>query len=281
MKTLPTALAAHHALDSTTLAQALRITRRDGLVLAVTSAVSPVTLSGVTYSASQGLDISSLETSAGFDVDNLELTTLDDGSVFNKADVLGGVWRDAAFQILRYNWASPTDGVDILLTGTVGEVQLRRGSIVAELRGLQQYLQQPIGHVSSITCRARLGDRACGVVLTGYTVTGTITSTTSTSTTNRQVFTDSSKTQAADWFSEGLLTFTTGACATLQQKVKAFAAGKFTLSLPMPKALTVGDQFTVVAGCRKRLSEDCAGKFNNVLNFQGEPHLPGTDQVTA
>jgi uncharacterized phage protein (TIGR02218 family) len=276
MKTLTTALAAHHALGSTTLAQALRITRRDGLVLAVTSAVSPVTLSGVTYSASQGLDISSLETSAGFDVDNLELTTLDDGSVFNKADVLGGVWRDAAFQILRYNWASPTDGVDILLTGTVGEVQLRRGSIVAELRGLQQYLQQPIGHVSSITCRARLGDSTCGVVLSGYTVTGTITSVAS-----RQVFSDSSKIQAADWFSEGLLTFTTGTCATLQQKVKAFGTGQFTLSLPMLKALTVGDQFTVVAGCRKRLSEDCAGKFNNVLNFQGEPHLPGTDQVTA
>lgn len=275
MKTLPAPLATHVALGTTTLAHTLKITRLDGLVFAFTSADQDVTIAGVLYRSAPGLDVSSVEVSAGLAVDNLELTTLDDGSTFNKVDVLGGVWRNAAFVIARYNFNSPADGVETLMVGTVGEVELRRGSIVAELRGLQQYLQQTVGNVSSKTCRARLGDSLCTVSLAAFTVTGSITSVSS-----NQVFADSSKAQAADWFAEGVLTFTSGNCIGLQQKVKAFSGGQFTLSLPMLQNIQAGDSYSVYAGCRKRLAEDCAAKFNNVINFQGEPHLPGIDQIT-
>jgi hypothetical protein len=43
----------------------------------------------------------------------------------------------------------------------------------------------------------------------------------------------------------------------------------------------VGDTYSVHAGCRKRLAEDCLAKFDNVLNFQGEPHRPTVDDLTA
>jgi uncharacterized phage protein (TIGR02218 family) len=36
----------------------------------------------------------------------------------------------------------------------------------------------------------------------------------------------------------------------------------------------------LVAGCDKRL-ETCRLKFNNILNFQGFPDLPGEDWVVA
>ena len=276
MRTLPTLLAAHTQLGTTTLAYALKITRRDSAVYAFTIAVDPVVLSGVTYNASTGLDISSIENEATLAVDNLELTTLDDGTTFSRADVLGGLWKNADFTVYRYNFVTPSDGVEIIMRGTIGNVQLRASSVVAELRGLQQILQQPIGSVTSSTCRARLGDDRCTVNLTPLTFTGTITSVASS-----QVFTDTSKTQAADYFGEGSVTFTSGACAGHQQKIKTFSAGVFTLSLPMVSALAVGNTFTVIAGCRKRMAEDCATKFSNVLNFQGEPHLPGIDALGA
>lgn len=64
--------------------------------------------------------------------------------------------------------------------------------------------------------------------------------------------------------------------------MRTFAlGGVITLSLPMLLTVAVGNSFSIVAGCRKRLAEDCVAKFNNVLNFQGEPHLPGIDQLTA
>ena len=51
---------------------------------------------------------------AGAAVDNLELTALDDGSIFTRPDVFGGLWRNAAFVIYRYNHASIADGVETL-----------------------------------------------------------------------------------------------------------------------------------------------------------------------
>ena len=182
MKTLPTALAAHYATGATTTAYGLRITRTDGDVFGFTSATESAVIDGVVYDAGQGLDIGSIVTSAGFAVDNLELTTLDDGSLFTHADVIGGRWQNAAFLIFRYNWASIGDGTEPIMAGTVGNVELRRGSIVAELRGLQQYLQQPIGNVTTRTCRARFADfpapnqnNLCRLTAANFTETGAVT----------------------------------------------------------------------------------------------------------
>lgn len=276
MKTLPGALATHVALGTTTLAHALKITRADSQVFAFTSAGEDVTLSGILYRSAPGLDVSSIALTAGSAVDNLELTTLDDASVFTRADVLGGLWRNAVFSIVRYNHNSPSDGVETLMAGTLGEVRYLRNSLVVELRGLQQYLQQPLGSVSSKTCRARLGDALCAKALGPLTYAATVTTATS-----NQVFTATALTQAADYFGEGILTWTSGPSINLSQKVKTHAGGGvLTLSLPMFQAVAVGHTFSVIAGCRKRMAEDCITKFANVLNFQGEPHLPGIDAVT-
>ena len=276
MKSLPGALATHVALGTTTLAYGLRITRADAAVYAFTSAAENVTLSSVVYQSAPGLDISSIAITAGAAVDNLELTTLDDASVFTRPDVLGGLWRNAAFVILRYNTASPTDGVETLMAGTLGEIHYLRNSLTVELRGLQQYLQQPLGSLSSKTCRARLGDTLCTEALGPWTHTATVTTATS-----NQIFTASSLAQAADYFTEGVLTWTGGLNVGLSQKVKAHdTGGVLTLSLSMFQTVQVGDTFSVIAGCRKRMAEDCITKFDNVLNFQGEPHLPGIDAVT-
>lgn len=288
MKSIPAALAAHYALPVTTLAHALRITRTDGEVFAFTSHHRDAVISGVTYLAAPGLLITDIVTQAGAQVGNLELTTLHDGSVFTTVEVLSGVWKNAAFTIFRYNWAtvggSPEDGVDTLLSGTLGEAEIRKNMLVVELRDLRQYLQQPIGSASSKTCRYRLGDSRCGIVLAGsptvWTKTGTVTSVTS-----NQVFTDTSRSEPSDWFTEGILTWTSGNNVGLSQRVKDYAlgspaAGEFTLAFAMLSNVQVGDTYSVHAGCRKRLAEDCRDKFDNVLNFGGEPHRPGIDALT-
>lgn len=278
MKTLPTALATHLAAGTTTVGYLLKVTRKlpDGQIFGFTSADTDVTISGVTYRATPGLDVSSIAVEAGAAVDNLELTTLDDGSVFNRPDVMGGLWRNAAFELSRYNWANPTDGVDTIMAGVLGEVRYLRASLVVELRGLQQFLQQPIGAVSSKTCRARLGDSLCTKALGPFTFAATVTSVTS-----NQIFTATALTQAADYFGEGILTWTSGPNINLVQKVKTHdTGGVLTLSLATFQTVAIGHTFSVVAGCRKRMAEDCITKFANVLNFQGEPHLPGVDAVT-
>ena len=269
--------------NATSLVHLLLITRTDGQVFGFTSHSADLTISAQLYKSGPGLDITSVVTASGFEVDNLELTTLDDGSVFARSDVLAGVWRNAKFSISKCNWASTADGVESVLAGTIGEGTLKDASITLELRGLQQYLQQPVGDVSSKTCRAHFADfpspnnnNRCRLTAASFTFAAAVTSLTS-----NQVFTASALTQAADYFGEGVLTWTTGPNAGLRQKVRTHGAGGvITLSLPMLLAVAVGHQFDVIAGCRKRLTEDCKTKFANVLNFQGEPHRPTTDDLT-
>jgi uncharacterized phage protein (TIGR02218 family) len=277
MRTIPTDLQTHYASGCTTVAWGFRVTRTDAAVYAFTSAQRAVTIGGVEYLAAPGLDVASLASSAGFGVDATELTILADDVLITTADILAGRWDGAGFVLFVFNWADLTDGIDIRMVGTLGVVQPRNGAFVVELRGLQQYLQQPVGAVSTKTCRARLGDTLCAKVLTSFTVTGTITSVTSS-----QVFADSARTEADAYFAEGILTWTGGDNDGLSQKVKTWvqAGGVFTLSVPMVAPVQIGDTYSVVAGCRKRLDEDCRLKFDNVLNFQGEPHRPNIDAIT-
>lgn len=275
MKTIPAPLATHLALGTTTVAHLLRIVRGDGASYAFTSLDRDLLVDSVLYSAAQGLDVSSIVSAAGLAVENLELTTLHDGTLFTTPEVLSGLWRNADFTISQCNWATPSDGVSVLLTGTIGEVQVLRNTVVAELRGLQQPLQQPVGLVISPLCRARLGDAACTKSLASFTHSTTVT------TAGQQIITASALAQAADYFGNGILTFASGECTGLSQRIKTHATGGvLTLTLPMLLPVAVGDAITVVAGCRKRLDEDCRVKFANVPNFQGEPHLPGLDAMT-
>ena len=278
MRSVPAGLlAVYNGTDTATLAWGLKITRTDAAVYGWTSAQRSDTISGVEYLAEPGLDVASIASSAGFGVENTEMTILADDVLITTADILAGRWDNASFELFVYDYTDTTLGRDVRMAGLLGAVRPKRGAYVVELRGLQQYLQQPVGAVSTKTCRARLGDALCTKDLTAFTVTGTITSVTS-----GQVFADSARAEADDYFAEGIITWTGGNNAGLSQKVKTWAqtGGVFTLSVPMIAPVQVGDTYSVVAGCRKRLAEDCVAKFANALNFQGEPHRPTIDSLT-
>lgn len=286
MKTIPSGLLAHYATGSTRLAVAARVTRSDGEVIGFTSHDEDQTIDGVQYIAAQGMEDSQVVTSAGLAVDNLEMRALDDGTVFSQSDVIGGRWNGAKFLLFRYCWADLTLGVEPLIAGVFGNVTLQRGSVIAELRGIQQYLQQAVGNVTTKTCRARVADyptpngkNLCRLDSDDWLENGTVTSVTS-----RSVFAASGIANAgtADYYGSGIVTWLTGANTGLQKKIRVHAVGgALTLILPMPADIQVGDTFTAMPGCRGRLQDDCRDKFDNVLNFQGEPHLPGVDALTA
>lgn len=127
----------------------------------------------------------------------------------------------------------------------------------------------------SPTCRAVLGDARCKVALGGFTASGTVNTVTS-----RQVFISNAMTQAAGYFSGGEVQFLTGANAGRRMEIKDFSNTQFTLVLPMPNNIAVGDTFNAIAGCDKTFST-CYGKFSNAVNFRGEPHVPGMDKMLS
>jgi uncharacterized phage protein (TIGR02218 family) len=283
VKSPPSLLAAHYATRSTTLAVCLEIVRKDGAAYRFTSCDKDVVLDGNRYAAGPGLDLSEIAYSAGLATDNLELRILYADNAITRADLLAGRWDNAAFTIREVNYERPQDGSNLLVSGTTGEAHIGRNEgFTIELRSLKQALQKPVGIVTQKTCRNRLGDNNCRVALGPFTRTSVPV----TSVESQRVFAASSlaagsPTLAPGHFTEGLVTFTTGANAGTSRKIRVHgAAGRIECLAPFTFTVQVGDQFTAVAGCQKRLS-DCRDKFNNVLNFNGEPHLNGVDAITS
>ena len=275
MKTQSAALALHRASGTTTLAHCWRIERQDGQIFCFTSSDQDIVFEGRRYLAATGFTPSAMQASADLSVPNLEVTGMLDSATITEADLLAGRWDGAAVEIFELNWADVSQGKMILRVGTLGNVSAGRVAFQAELRGLSQQLQQPVGSVYAAACDANLGDARCGVDLAALSVATSVTSASA----DQRSFSASTLGQADDYFGGGVVTWTTGANAGLKMEVRSFAAGAVALVQRMPYSITVGDTLAVVPGCRKRCDEDCSDKFDNVINFRGFPHVPQNDKV--
>jgi hypothetical protein len=80
------------------------------------------------------------------------------------------------------------------------------------------------------------------------------------------------------YFDRGVITFTSGLNNGFSMEVKSYTTGQITLALPMPYAVAAGDTYSLVAGCDKSLTT-CRDRFDNIVNFRGEPYLPGADKL--
>jgi hypothetical protein len=81
------------------------------------------------------------------------------------------------------------------------------------------------------------------------------------------------------YFDYGVITMTSGASVGLSMEVKSYSPGVITLQLPLPFGCGAGNTYTLLAGCGKRFDEDCVARYDNAINFRGEPHVPGMDRL--
>lgn len=83
-----------------------------------------------------------------------------------------------------------------------------------------------------------------------------------------------------DWFTGGAVFFETGNNVGKALEIKDWIEGSSTVTLFLPTAydIQVGDTLRLYAGCDKR-RDTCFNKFANVVNFRGEPDLPGPDSM--
>lgn len=72
----------------------------------------------------------------------------------------------------------------------------------------------------------------------------------------------------------------TGENAGTESYVRTWSPGTKELRLyaPTANAIAGGDLFMFSLGCNKSI-EDCQTRFNNAINFRGEPYLPGPQKV--
>lgn len=267
--------------DLTRLASCWRIARTDGAVIGFTSHDRPLVIDGLTYRPANSFSTTALASDVDMSVADVEVLGALDADDISAADLLAGVYDHASVDLFLVDWSDLSIPKSILRRGWIGAISQAGGGFTAELRGLGQRIQQPVIDSFSPECRVDLFSPACGVSRAAFAVNASVTGLTDGSLgaqADNRIFFASALTQAAGWFDYGEIWWTSGANAGRRTEVRAYVPGRVELWEPMGLPLAVGDSFTIHAGCDKRL-ETCAAKFANVLNFRGEPHVPGTDAM--
>lgn len=279
------ALRAHMAGETTSLASCVRITRTDGGVYAFTDHDTDVVWDGVTHSAQGGYVPTTIVTTAELAVDNLSAAgPFAVGGVL-KADLTAGLYDYAEVWVYDLNYAGTWQGAMVHAAGRWGEVKYGDHRFEAEFRSKLQALQETVGEVTTPDCRVNLGHWRCGIVLASWTETGSVDVGGVVDDHEFAATIDApyvSTPESADWFKYGQLTWTSGSNNGLSMEVKsqAYAAGTWTfvLARDMPYTIAAGDTFSVYAGCDRHWdgsTGDCKDKFSNLVNYQGEPFITG------
>ena len=278
MRVIDPGLAAHLASGATTLCHCWKIIRRDGLVRGFTDHDVDVAFNAVTYVARTGLDGAEAEAALGLSVGGTEISGALNADTLVEGDLANGRYDGATIEAWLVNWANTAQRF-LLDIGVFGDVRRNDHRFVAEVRGLGGALDEERGRLYAAPCSADLGDARCTVSLALATYSGSANVLAGGALT---LTTAGLAGFASDWFTNGEITFTSGANSGAKAEIKqhrlAGTIATIELWSGLFQPMAPGDAFTIRAGCDKRFST-CKAKFNNAVNFRGFPHIPGADQV--
>lgn len=268
-------------MSITTYCNCIRIKTTKGGIYCLTELDQSVDIDDALLDLTDG--VHTYLSAAGYTPTNMQQTS--DNAV-NNADIEGvlasvGVQREqiiagefdfARIHIFIYDYVAGTV-IKKLGTGHWGESTIKDGSYVAEFRSLSQQLQQTIGRTFNPECDAQLGDARCqfddSALGSNFTVASVIS----------QFGVTTIETGVDNTYSYGNLLWVTGANAGVTGEIKQNDIQKFEFYLSAPYEIQVGDIFSAYEGCDKKLAT-CTYKFNNHVNFQGFPYIPGQDAIT-
>jgi uncharacterized phage protein (TIGR02218 family) len=271
------ALETHLGTGVTTTCRCWALTRRDGVVMGFTDHDRMLSFEDVVFRPDTGLSALALQQTTGLSVDNTEaLGALSDAAI-REEDIEAGRYDGAALRAWLVNWQDVAARA-LLFRGTMGELRRAGGAFEAELRGLTDALNVPLGRVYQKSCSAILGDGDCRFDLD---TPGYVTERVTEEIEENRVFRFAEMGGfSEDWFRHGVIRVLSGAAAGLVGLIKrdrSEGAGRaIELWHPLGAAVAPGDTLRIEAGCDKRVAT-CQFKFDNLLNFQGFPDIPGDD----
>jgi uncharacterized phage protein (TIGR02218 family) len=270
------ALHTHLATGITTVARAWEVNRSDGVRFGFTDHDRPLAFGDLVFRAETGLTALALQQGTGLSVDNSEAMGALSDAAITEADIAAGRFDGAEVVAWLVDWTD-VSARKVLFRGHIGEIRRGAGAFHAELRGLSELLNRPLGRVYQAPCSAVLGDRACGF---DTRFTGRAVSVTD----GRRVDLGPIGGFDAGWFGRGRLDVLDGPAEGLFGAIKRDreidGARVIELWEPIRAELRAGARVRVTAGCDKRF-ETCGLKFDNALNFQGFPDIPGEDWLTV
>jgi len=259
--------------DLTSTAYIWRLERRDGVAIGFISHDRDLIIDDFLYRAAPGLRPSTVAMSDSLDIDNVEIDGVLTANAITDADLMTGRWNGARLELSLVDWSNTSNRPKLLIVGEFGEISRSGDAFRVEILGPTQFLNAPVAPPTSPTCRAEFGDRQCQQNLGRYRQELKLTS----SAGNQLDF--DGLNQLGNLFALGELRWLTGLNCGLVFAILSGQGNMITLADLPVLPMQVGDRALLTQGCDKRLTT-CQNRFQNVVNFRGEPFLPGNDLLT-
>jgi uncharacterized phage protein (TIGR02218 family) len=244
----------------------------------------PLTIyDGRTFEAMGGMDSSAQDRKSKLEQVQSNARGLISDDALTDEDLERGVYLDAIVDEFIVDWRvpymGPIDYSRFIIRGVSWDGALWN----AELESTAAKLDEPVGDIFGPLCRVELfssGLGKCNLAAAPFLFTTTINNTDG----DTQFETD---TVAGIWNADaygqdGRAVFFGGQNDGFETRIKTYTltgtpTGIVVLHERTPFTMLNGETAVLYPGCNKRLQGDCKNKFNNVLNFQGEPFIPGSD----
>ena len=260
-----------------------------GATLRFTSYDLPLSLGATAYPSNLIVRRGSISQRVGLESQSLDLELAPQADAVSAPTVGGlpflqavrqGFFDGARVTMRKVFMAVPASGLPVntngesvvWFVGTVADAnagrQMARLTVESDLARLN--IQMP-RNVLQPGCVHSLFDGGCTLVKATWTQSGTVSATGP----NTSGGFTTGLTQATDFYSLGVITFTSGANSGLSRTVRSHSntSGALVLVSPFPSAPATGDTFTIVPGCDKQQAT-CSGKFSNLVHFRGFPYVP-------
>lgn len=261
--------------DSIILKKCFKIRLKNETVLSFTEFSEDIEFDGTVY---KSFDISNKKYSNFSDImtDDTEIIAVIDDDSIKKEFILSNDFDNAEIEIFFVNVEHLDYGSVILTSGFIDSVSMVENKVYFNINGKLGLLEKTIGDTYSPLCRAKFCDKKCSLNIANYRFSGKVTNVIEDTVfyTNDPII----KSKEKDYFKYGYLEFISGENIGRTIEIKQSESGDITISASLARKIKVDDEFNIFTGCDKKF-ETCCEKFNNAVNFRGEPNLPRTTKV--
>ena len=160
----------------------------------------------------------------------------------------------------------------VMFDGIINAVsELTELSVKLECKSKLKSLSLETGRLQQLYCNYIFGDEFCQLDVSTTRLNGQVIGAGSTT----AYVIDTARTEADDWWNDGIIQFMSGVNQGLKRKVVDFISSQheLTLDYALPQAPAAGDLYTIERGCDKSF-DVCCSRFNNQANFGGFKNIP-------
>lgn len=241
-----------------------------------------------TYSPAQGGDTSARDAIATLEASNKEFkgfAVLDTGDGLTQTELRNGALVGAYLDEYLVDWRTPWLAPIQFNRYFIKSATFDNGLWRLDCQGLNYIYEDNVGEYWGPLCRSEVFDSGvnkCNAPTSGH-VYGCFTTYVAPGDTGRYQFSCTAPGDSAVdyWGNDGKIYFIGGQLDGRAANIKTWnfvGAGiaDVVLQQRLPYDLPINQSMTIYPGCDKTIGT-CQTKFNNVVNFQGEPYIPGAD----